>query len=134
MKIDLTDGTISFIGDEIKRNQGKGEFLGSRMGSTAKIALVNEDWTHLDVRPEDGLAGTLLFKGDKLDRVFLLMLIPSDDSDQWSEELELQRKAKHDAWLRAKLGQPPYEYAWGTVTSDYDPKGCVSEIIVSYAK
>jgi len=69
-----------------------------------------------------------------MDRVFVLMSIPSDKGNEWTEQLELTRKAKHDSWLRAELGEPPYDYAWGNVTSDYDPRGCASEIIVSYAK
>lgn len=134
MKIDVVNGTISFASGEITRRVRKDAFLATQLGGTAKVGLVGNDWTHLEIRPEDGMASTLLFKGERLDRVFVMMLIPSDDLDQWSEELELQRKEKHDLWLRSELGAPPYRYPWGGVTSDYDQKGCVSEIIVTYAK
>ena len=43
-------------------------------------------------------------------------------------------KALHDAWLLREIGKAPYDYAWGSVASEYDAKGCVSEIIVTYAQ
>ena len=109
-------------------------FLGTKLGRDAKEELVNEDWRHYRIEPESGIVGTIFFKGERLDRVFLLMEIPSDKGKEWTEQLELERKAKHDSWLRSELGRPPYDYAWGNVTSDYDPRGCVSEIIVTYAE
>lgn len=134
MKINVVDGSISFENGMVQRHQNRVQFLGTHLGQASKESLVNEDWRHHDFEPESGLSGTIFFKGDRMDRVFLLMSIPSDAKGTWSEELELERKAKHDSWLRTELGEPPYEYAWGTVTSDYDPRGCVSEIIVTYAK
>ncbi len=63
-----------------------------------------------------------------------MMRIPSDKSEEWKIEFEFERKEKHDIWLLAELGAPPYTYDWGSVTSDFDAKGCASDIIVTYAK
>jgi hypothetical protein len=60
--------------------------------------------------------------------------MPTDETDEWTMENELKRKVQHDAWLHAELGMPPYEYAWGKIDSEFDAKGCVSEIIVTYAE
>ena len=72
-------------------------------------------------------------KVDRLHQVYVLMEIPSDQHNEWTEANEMERKAAHDRWLRRNLGEPPYEYGWGSVSSEFDAKGCVSEIIVSYA-
>ena len=60
------------------------------------------------------------------------MALPKDAKREWTLASELARKTKHDDWLRNELGKPPYNYAWGNVTSVYDSKGCASEIIVVY--
>ena len=52
---------------------------------------------------------------------------------EWTEKNELARKELHDEWLLRELGPPPYRYEWGNLSSEYDPKGCVSDIIVAYA-
>lgn len=63
------------------------------------------------------------------------MEIPSDkDPNGWTEAHELERKSLHDAWLLREIGKPPYIYPWGSISSEYDAKGCVSEIIVTYAE
>ncbi len=103
------------------------------LGRYSKEDQVNEEWRHYRIEPEAGIVGTLFFKGARLDRVFLLLEIPSDKGKDWTEALELERKAMHDSWLRSELGMPPYDYGWGSVTSDFDPRACVSEIIVTYA-
>jgi len=133
VKISVFNGSISFEGGTIQLSHDRAQFLGSPLGKHAKEEFVNEGWRHYRIEPESGIVGTIFFKGERLDRVFLLMEIPSDKSKEWTEQLELERKAKHDSWLRSELGKPPYDYAWGSVTSDFDPRGCVSEIIVTYA-
>jgi hypothetical protein len=134
MKIDVTDGSVAFEPGDVKRSQGREDFLQSPLGMLARPELINKEWWHLHIKPEPGIAANVLFRGDRLNQVYILLPIPSDnDKDGWTEEHELERKAIHDAWLRRELGKPPYEYPWGAVTSEYDAKGCVSEIIVTYA-
>ncbi|HEX9851415.1 MAG TPA: hypothetical protein VGA68_00305, partial [Woeseiaceae bacterium] len=91
MKIAVDDGSISFAAGVIQRGQDRRAFFGTRIGATAQQTLVNEDWINLSVKPEPDIAGTVIFKGDRLVRVLLLMAIPSDDSNQWTEKLELER-------------------------------------------
>ena len=134
MKIGVFDGAVSFSGGEIKRHMSRAQFLGSAIGRLAQERLVNDKWSHYHIDPEDGIAGTVLFRGESIDRIFLTMRLPSDNSKEWSIEHELERRAKHDAWLRDELGQPPYAFSWGSVTSDYDARDCSSEIIVVYER
>jgi hypothetical protein len=132
MRIDIFDGTVEFERGAITRCAERVQFLESAIGQAAKASVVNEGWLHYDIDPEEGVAGTVIFKGDAIDRIFLAMSIPSDQSQQWTVEIELERKAKHDQWLSEHLGKSPYDYAWGRVVSEFDPKGLASEIIVVY--
>ena len=77
---------------------------------------------------------TLTFDGPRLERVELYQPGPAPEQgwDDWSEEKELARKARHDAFLAARLGPPPYVHAWGKVESVHDARGGSSSIIVSY--
>jgi hypothetical protein len=134
MRIDVLDGTVSFGAGTIKRSFDTPTFLKSPVGAASKKSLENAGWVHLDFNPEPGILGTALFKDNRIHQLFLLMSTRTDQSEDWSEKHELDRKALHDEWLLAELGEPPYEYAWGNVTSDYDPKGRVSEIIITYAE
>ncbi len=133
MKISVTDGSVTFAAGVVAPDLDRSAFLKTPIGSAAKQMLANANVVNFDISPEPGLTGTVTFKNDRLRRVCLLMRIPTDDSGEWTEELELGRKLKHDEWLRSQLGVPPYEYPWGSVASEYDPRGCVSDIIVSYS-
>jgi len=132
MKISAFNGSLSFEQGEIDRSMDRSRFLDSKIGRSARVELVNEPWRQYGIDPEGGIAGTVFFEGERLDRVFLSMAMPGNVETQWTEASELARKAKHDEWLQNALGKPPYIYSWGKVSSVYDPKGCASEIIVAY--
>ena len=132
MKIGAADGFVSFAAGVIRPDLDRNAFLKTPIGAAAKLMLVNAGFINYDISPEPGVMGSVSFKDDRLRQVLLLLRIPSDDARQWTAELEQERKLKHDEWLHAELGEPPYDYPWGSVTSDFDPRGCVSDIIVSY--
>jgi hypothetical protein len=134
VKINIFDGTISFERGSIRRSFSMMQFLESPIGQSAEESLVNQNWRHYGIEPEAGVAGTVLFDGDDIDRIFLAMRMDSDDSDEWTVEREFERKAKHEQWLRKELGRAPYRYPWGRVVSEFDPKGLASEIIVVYER
>lgn len=134
MKIDILDGTILFDGGAIRGTFSRKQFLESPAGKKSKERLVNREWRHYHIEPEMNIAGTVIFKAETIDRIFLMMRIPSDEIKEWTVERELERKALHDRWLHAELGNPPYDYAWGRVISEFDPKGVASEIIVVYER
>jgi hypothetical protein len=132
MKIDTTNGSIVFAKGTIRAGQLRQDFLKSSLGQISKQRVMSANWTHEDLEPETGIHCSASFDDDRLDHVFILMDHPSNKTDQPAEALELERKSLHDAWLLKELGPPPYEYAWGKVVSDYDNRGCVSEIIIRY--
>jgi hypothetical protein len=132
MRIDPASGSIAFQVGSLEPSMKLDRFLVCDLGRSAKNSFAQESWQHFQFDPEPGIAGTVLFDDGVLDRVFLAMEMPSDESGEWSELVEHQRKERHDSWLRSELGEPPYKYAWGSVESEYDSKGCASEIIVVY--
>ncbi|MCC6552560.1 MAG: hypothetical protein IT372_05985 [Polyangiaceae bacterium] len=77
---------------------------------------------------------TLGFRRGKLVmlELFLVGAVSKASWDEWSDREEVQRKADHDAWLEAMLGPPPYSYPWGEITSQHDPRGGYSSIVIRY--
>lgn len=52
--------------------------------------------------------------------------------EDWSEERERERKAKHDEWLR-KIGITHQIYGWGRVDSSFDEQIGASSIVITYS-
>lgn len=57
-------------------------------------------------------------------------LVPS--WKDWSEAQQLQIKSINDDWLKSELGNPPYEFNWGSLRSVYNARDGSSYIVVSY--
>jgi hypothetical protein len=133
MKIDVSDGSIFFADGTINPRLDKRAFLATRIGATSKETLINKNWVNLEISPEPGVVGTAIFDDERLWGLLLCIRLPSDDTRQWNIEREHERKVKHDEWLRAELGSPPYQYGWGEIASEFDPRGGISEIVVRYA-
>jgi len=133
VKIQIFDGSVAFAEGTIGRRMDKQAFLRSRIGESAKEALVNGPWSTYKISPEPGVAGSVIFEGNHLRQLFLLLRLPSDDTSGWSDEAEQERLALHDEWLKAELGKPPYRYVWGEVESSFDPRAGCSDIVLHYA-
>jgi len=134
MKIDLSNGCVYFDKGSIDRRTHRPVFLQSGLGSEAKIVVNNEPYVTYGICPEAGIAATVSFVGDQLSGITWLQELSRDNESEWNEQLELERKQRHDGWLFDQFGPPPYHYDWGNISSEYDPKGCVSDIILNYAK
>lgn len=52
--------------------------------------------------------------------------------NDWSESEEKGKKEKHDEWLLRNIGKPPYKFAWGEISSNYDPRSGSSIITIKY--
>lgn len=127
-------GVVSFPGITFGSNVSRQEFLKTNLGATAKLDVVNDGWVTLLVKPEPDIYAGLGFKDDRLIVLEASMQMPSGEVGDYDRECELRRKDYHDAWLKAELGNPPYEYPWGTVRSWFDAKSVVSDIIVIFGK
>lgn len=134
MKISALNGVLSFKSGAIGANTTRAQFLSSSLGHAAKPGIAHGARHQFDFHPEPGISATAFFDDERLDRVFLMIRMPGDAEKLWSEARELDRKSTHDRWLAQELGNGPYEYAWGSITSDFDPRGCSSEIIVVYVR
>lgn len=132
MKIDSESGSIVFAKGTIGAGMRRADFLKSSLGPISKQRVMGDNWTHHDFEPETGIHCSASFDDGRLDHVFILIDHPSEKVDQPAEALELERKSLHDAWLLKELGPPPYEYLWGKIVSEYDNRGCASEIIIRY--
>jgi hypothetical protein len=114
------------------------EFLRSALSRNSK-AQNDPEWSRYKIQRQliSGLQFRvgLCFHRGRLEQIELFLVGAESKAswDEWSEREEVERKASHDAWLDALLGPPPYAFAWGEISSDYDPKGGYSCIMVSYA-
>ena len=52
--------------------------------------------------------------------------------ETWSENAQVDKKAKHDSWLLKSFGPPPYKFRWGEISSQFDPRSASSYITVRY--
>ncbi len=75
---------------------------------------------------------TFIFATGKLESISLALPSSASGWDSWSEADEKQRKVDHDKWLATTLGPPPYDYPWGTISSQYSPQSAASTITFRY--
>jgi hypothetical protein len=134
MKVHTGTGRVEFERGAIDPGIDRRTFLRSALGRDAEVFLDNEPHVTYRIRPEPGVTATLYFEGPILRSLSWLFDLPAEQEDDWSEALELRRKKLHDDWLRQQLGAEPYRYGWGELLSEYDSKGCVSDIILNYAR
>ncbi|MEJ7731169.1 MAG: hypothetical protein WKG00_18375 [Polyangiaceae bacterium] len=72
-------------------------------------------------------------------RIIMIILcagLPNDPRswDEWSLEREMERKNLHDSWLRARLGDPPWSFSWGSIWSDYDARSAGSSWGINFGR
>jgi hypothetical protein len=133
MKVHMLAGRVEFRRGSVDPDMSRQAFLASGLGKDAEVFLANEPYMTYRIRPEPGVTATVSFNGPKLESVSWLFDLPPDKEKEWTEGLEMERKQMHDEWLLRELGPPPYRYSWGEIESDFDPRGCVSDIILNYA-
>jgi hypothetical protein len=133
LKIHRDNGAIEFSSGVIAPTMSRAQFLSSPIGRSSRKSLANAQWQQFAIEPEPDIGATVLFDGEAIERVIVAIRLPSEKTgNDWNERVEHDRKRHHDAWLSAHLGEPPYQYAWGQVESEYDSKGCASAIIIAY--
>ncbi len=96
-------------------------------------------YTHYNLKPQnignDKFLITLIFNPEG--NIFMMNLrmqfgesLPSWSN--WSEDQELKIKKEHDIWLKSNFGNPPYNYSWGIISSNYEPRSGSSSITFYY--
>jgi hypothetical protein len=137
--LDLNNGGLRIKDVVLRPRLTKDEFVRTELYPD----VLREDqygYTRYSLRPQDLLGERwsvfLYFNPDQmLEMVSLSMLEDEKMSswEHWSEEKELEKKAKHDAFLVQYLGKPPYKYKWGEVSSQYDPRSGSSDVTIQYS-
>jgi|ERR1019366_7242861 hypothetical protein len=132
--MDGASGEIRFdTGESLGPALTQQAFLATPMGGSASsLGAAGFSLGPRDIAGQRFLAS--LWFGDALRRVDLSMVQPVEATswDDYSEDRELARKAKHDAWLEEQLGPSPWRLSWGDAQSDWDPRGGSSNIIITY--
>lgn len=134
MKIRVDTGVVEFEKGPVGPLVNKPAFVTSDVGANSEVIVSNGPFETRRFFPEAGIAATASFVDDLLSTVTVMIQLPTDKNRLWTEELEQKRKGIHDDWLRAEFGAPPYRFSWGEVSSNFDVKGCISDIIISYAE
>ncbi len=116
----------------------KSDFFTSRLYPETIHQDHNGYWRYA-LRPQklDGDLFTVALYFQKDGRLeFVSLGILEDDHalswSNWSREQQEHRKEMHDQWLKEHLGLPPYEYDWGGILSQYDPRSATSTITIRY--
>lgn len=153
VELDATDGTVSACGCAIGPGTAKATLIAA--GGTPEHYTNGYGWVRL-VEPEGDATGPRWFIAvsyDPDERVNMVQLAHSDgppgDWSDWSEDDELARRDRHDAWLGETLGEAwanapaqAYDLAsrgqvrdfpWGRVWSDYDTRSGGASITIRYA-
>ena len=134
MRIDAGNGCVTFEGGAVAADMTRTSFLDSPLGRVAQRWSANGEFESYRLVPEDGTIATVDFEGEILRMVSVVFEMPGEPQEGPTMEWEMKRKDRHDAWLGANLGAPPYEYAWGKVVSEFYHQHCASELSVVYAQ
>lgn len=132
MRINVANGTIEFAGGSIAPAIDRQSFLAAPLGRGSEQLHAQGTFQTYRFQPEPGIAATIDFRDDRLLNVSIVFRLPGDPADGPTREQELMRKRHHDDWLRQTIGEPPYQYAWGRIASDFHHQHCGSDITVAY--
>lgn len=138
--IDKSNGGIKIANKDFLINSKltQKEFLDSIMYNEV-LSQDNNSYTNYNLHPQSignsKFMITLIFNPNG--KIFMARLrmqigenLPSWSN--WSENGEHEMKEQHDNWLESNIGNPPYNYSWGTISSSYDPRSASSSITFAY--
>jgi len=128
--IDKSTGELILTGSvRIGRWLTRRQFLASPLYRRATSLIHNEGWHSYGVEAtsinQQKFFITLQFLHSTLKWIDFVV-------DGGNDLDEAGQKHLHDGLLEQWLGAGPYEYAWGHITSSYDPRSDTSSIYVGY--
>ncbi|MEO8874378.1 MAG: hypothetical protein ABI461_02225 [Polyangiaceae bacterium] len=154
--IDSATGKIIFDdGAAIDPQITRAAFLTSVLGLNRVVSTspAPNPWSNISIasRAMDGLAllfgARLYFNGEQLAFLNLWQIDPGKPKswDDWSLDAEIAEQKRNEAWLASFLGPPhetfprgefpdgtTYKFAWGEISSSYDPRSAQTLLTVSY--
>lgn len=134
MRINTDNGAMTFSGGSMCPAITRDEFLAGSLATDARAAVVNEPWITYEFWPEAMVAASAVFEDSTLVELRFMLAETGDLERPLNEHDEIRRKSIHDEWLSAQLGSGPYNFPWGSIESDFDPRSLCSQIIVRYPR
>jgi hypothetical protein len=117
-------------------NLTDGDFVSSRLFHDSISKKINEYMHYRFITTVDNCEFQFRIIFDPIGKInFMTISVATGEKSQWknwSSEREIERKRKNDDWLREQLGNPPYVYSWGEISSSYDPRAGSSHITFHY--
>jgi len=136
--IERSTGTISINDIVISSKICKDSFLESKMAEYIEKEEIHV-YSNYYIKPQTymGKSVRLILYFDqngRLDMVNIYLNEPNSEVswNSWSKEKEIEHKMVHDAWLKSELGEPPYCYKWGNISSSYNSRSGYSSIAIKY--
>ncbi len=133
MNIDSATGTIFFPGGRLSGDETLVRFQRETFAERAEITVSNSPWLTFDVQLDQRFLASVVFDGQRLAEIRLVMTEPGEEDQPWTVESERRRRLMHDAWLETQFGSSPRRFPWGTVESVYDERANCSYIVLRYS-
>lgn len=136
--LDSHTGDFVFsTGERLGRASSLSALFASPLGARGTIMPANatpwRTWVVTDAASGDTTWHiTATFDGERL-FALRLALLRGGDWSSWSLDAEQATVAAHDRFVTSWLGPRPWQFAWGSVGSDFDPRSATSFITLRYA-
>jgi hypothetical protein len=132
-RIEPDTGAVVSRRGVLDRRHTRTDFESGKWAGAATLSVDSPPWCTYELDLDDRLLASVVFEGQKLVEIRLLMTGPGEPDAPWTAEAEKRRRLEHDAWLQAQLGSTPSRFPWGTVESVYDERANCSHIILRYS-
>jgi hypothetical protein len=136
--INKNSGIISINEIAISSKLNKSSFLASKMAEYIESEEIHV-YSNYYMKPQDymDMSVRLILYFDQSDKLDMVNIYLNDSNSEiswknWSKEKEMKHKLAHDKWLKSELGEPPYCFNWGNVTSSFNSRSGSSSITINY--
>lgn len=137
--INKSSGIISLDEIVISPIISKSSFLESKVAEYIENEEIHV-YSNYYMMPQDymEMSVRLILYFDQNDRLDMVNIYLNDPNSEvswktWSKEKEMKHKIIHDEWLKSELGEPPYCFKWGNVSSSYNSRSGSSSITIKYS-
>lgn len=136
--IDTDSGALVAAEGTITASSTKTQFLMSPLFDMGGWTNERDGWyaagsIRLNLSGEE-FGASVLFRHEQVHSIGLWIEDPQYGTswNDYTEEKELARKARHETWLNANVPDWRQEFRWGAIWSGFDTKGGFSSILIQY--
>ncbi|MBF0397553.1 MAG: hypothetical protein HQK78_12315 [Desulfobacterales bacterium] len=142
--IDQKTGLLNLTSElTVSPNLTREQFLSLPISKKASIFLKNEPWCSYQIKVEipdknsnpELWSIVIYFEGSDIQMLHLTILgeKQSESCAEYSTKKEMDRKKRHDDWLKTYLGlSSKRNFPWGKIASVYDARSAESLISITY--